>query len=1134
MTCRFILGAVGSGKTHFCLQEIKDRLQAGEKNIYMIVPDQASFIHEQLLAELCGGFCDAQVMGFGRLSHAAAAYLGDAKLPLLNNTGRVMLLAKLLAEHKDELHAFAASAERVGFAESLEQLFTELRICKLEEQTLSRAVQGARGNFADKMHDIMLLYSLYTQESKGSFRDVNDNLDLLAEAVSAGFLDNAAIYIDGFAAFDPIQLNVLEAMFRRGCEVSFCLPIEAALCGTALPDTHYLYKIAELYRQISSLAEACGAEPLPAVCLSDEQGRFADNEELDFIAKHLFPITDRASYPSVPQSVHIFAASSKRQEVSGVGRHILQMIRSGKYRFGDISLCARNIDEYEKDISQVFSDMGIPFFLDGKKAMLNHPLIELLRAALEVAEKKPNYRQIFRYLKNKLAPLSPLECAELENYCLAQGIKFYHWRMKEPWSYWAYSLGERRDEQAAAESLAKINQWRYKGTAELFAFCDAAAGTHKVSEYISALRELMKGLNIEDGLNQLYKQALRLGRAEEAELHRRAASGVYELFSQAEALLGETTMPLNILIQMLEGGFSSLRTAMIPPSADQVFVASVDRSRTPNVRVSFVLGINEGIFPAKMSSGGILNSIDRGQLERRGIELAPSASKRQLAEYYFIYIAMTRASEQLYLSYILRDAEGSPLLPSMAIGRMRQLFPQTELGSFDAVPLELETGGNDSLARMAVRLKEQDEAVPIAGYWQEFFKQYAELPEYKNNFEHIMQGLHFCAGPAPLKSNTVKKLFSSKLYSSVSRLEAFKKCPLAYFAGYTLRLRRRNEYKLQPPDLGQLFHAVTEKVCRKITLEKIAWESIDEERASALIKEQIEALMPDFMGNIFASGARLKYLQERFILTLTNALLIMREQMLKGDFRQIGWEITFGRNKVLPCFDIPLPNGCVLRLSGCIDRLDAAVSEDKVWLRIIDYKSGNKDLRIQDVYSGLSLQLLIYLQVAVLNSERLGLKGEPHAAGGFYFTFRENYESLEQEDSDRDCYSVKLSGMAVQDPEAVRLSDREINGSSTVIPVRIKSDGSFAANSGGISEEDLLLLQKHLINMLERSAMLIYDGTIKALPDKRQEGHCRYCDFKSFCAFDFDALGENEEKLSKNDVLERLRGEAAQNEQMDI
>jgi len=249
--------------------------------------------------------------------------------------------------------------------------------------------------------------------------------------------------------------------------------------------------------------------------------------------------------------------------------------------------------------------------------------------------------------------------------------------------------------------------------------------------------------------------------------------------------------------------------------------------------------------------------------------------------------------------------------------------------------------------------------------------------------------------------------------------------------------------------------------------------------------------------------------------------------MAKGEFRQVGWEITFGVDKVLPTFDIVLPNGCVLKLTGCIDRLDAAVQDDKVWLRVIDYKSGNKELKVQDVYNGLSLQLLVYLQVAMLHSQQLGLQGEPHAAGGFYFTFRDNFEKITHRDAVHDPFEVKLTGLAVEDMDAVKLAERDFSGKGTVIPITVKKDGSFGAGASGVTAEELELLQQHLLHILTKSAEELYNGAVNAAPNK--EGACRYCDFRSFCGFDCELApaGEAGSSLKKEEIFDKIREEMA-------
>ena len=1160
MDCRFILGRAGTGKTYHCLDSIRKILLASgepdnreERHIVFLLPEQSTFIHERELALLPGidGYTDVDVVGFSRLAGQARRFMNERQLPSLKETGKLMLMTKLLAEHRENMRVFAVPSGKTGFCMTMLEIIKEMKTYKITPVILEKAAKNIKNNphrnaseelLAAKLHDIGMLCTAYDEFIRDNYSDEIDDMRLLEDAIlNHGFLKNTIFFIDGFASFNPLELAVLKAVFSVAEHAEIALLLDSALTEKTLREEHYFFQTWETYHTLRNLATAADVRILPPLNLCGEKGRFAVGKELYHLEQSLLPLSEHNAWQASPTGIYIHSAADKRTEIEGIGREIIYLVREKNYRYRDISIVTRQAGDYSELIEQVFTDYEIPFFADKRKPMLYHPLIELLRAAMEAAEGNFHHRYIFRFLKSVFSPIDADEAAFLENYCLANGTKHYHWEKKGDWTFYSRALEEKPDEEKEREILAKVNDIRYRGTTHLLNFCRSVrhAGT-TVAEIIHALRTLLTDLNIEEKMRLLYKNCRTAGDPESAEIHRQINDLVSEMLEQAEFLLSGTVMTLAQLIKILDAGFSALTASLIPPSVDQVFVASVDRSRTPESKICFVLGANEGVFPGIINADSILSSNDRERLKKVGCHIAPTVIQRQFAEYYLMYVALTRGSEALYVSYPLANENGQSLIPSIIIKRLHDLFPLLAEKTYGEEDLHTLTGGYVTIAALSRKIKDRKSGIPIAPYWNDIYSWYSGEEKYSQLMDSIENSLSYRANPKTLSKESTQSLWGQTVRSSVSRLESFKQCPLSYFANYSLKLKKRVEYTVSAPDKGQLLHAVLSYLGELLAKEDLAgenpWDTMTRERAKELARDGVGKFMPDFMGDILSSSARYKYLARRITDTVAAGIMLLSEQMKRGDFRQVAWEVAFGGSGDLESLSVQLDEDCKLVLSGRIDRIDAAqavdteTGEKKLWLRVIDYKSGAQNISVRDIYQGTKLQLMVYLQVALLNAAKFGLTGEPKPAGAFYFSLRDEFTAVSappDSEPEGNLAGLKMQGLAVKDMGAVLAADRGISGHSAIIPVAVSSKG-FRADSSGVTEEELVLLQEHLRKLLKANALELISGAADAIPSYDDNSYCSYCDFKSFCGFDYDlskktASGTN---LKKENIFKLLSGES--------
>lgn len=1105
MPVRFVLAPAGGGKSQYIIDEIarsEGLPRAEQRPMYLLVPQQATFIHERLLAEAsaAGGFCRAKVCSFARLILYAMKEQGINPSPQLSEAGKLLLAGRVISETRERLHIYGGAAGGAGLSAYLVKAAEELANYGVGPDDLAAAVErlalkAGETRQVQRLRETALLYRNYAASAAEGYAGYAENMAYLAGRIEAGYLADAAIYLDGYADFTPAEERVLAAFFANGARVTIALPIDPALLdGPPLADQVFAQPLA-VWQRLGELAKQKGATLEPPVLLSGEQGRFAANPELAAL-EAAFAGRRREPFAGQPQHLFLGRAEDMRAELEGIGRRIIRLTREQGLRYRDISIVTRDTAPYEQLLTEIFGELQIPYFVDSKKPLLCHPLFELLRAALETMAYRPTYERMMRFCKNILIPLAPEEKDSLDNYALAHGLRFWHWLSERPWDF---PLLPEEEPGLAAD----MDDLRQRACGPLLEELRRLPRELSSRELNRILLTVLERLQVREALRQLAERARQQGRAEDAEQHHQAWDKLADFLREAGELLGERTFTLSQLLKLYDAALAGLTVSTIPPGIDQVFVSSLERSRSPRIKTAFVPTINEGILPRKVVLDGLFSDEDRRELRSCGAALAPDTLQCQFAEDYLCYIALTRAGGQLYLSFVGEDSQGQPMKPSPLLRRVTALFPALQIEPFEPLTAGLLVGGELDLARMAGQLSAAGRGGGSADFWQAVYAYYAAEPRYGQALARLQNGLDY--QPARrISENRLSRLYGHTLRSSVSRLERFRLCPFSYFAGYGLKLKRRRLFELDPASRGQLIHEVLAEVGDLVRQRGLSWPAIDEQTAAALVDEALEKHLPQLLAGILRSSARYQYLARRIRNTLISALLMLVEHTRAGEFIPVAWELPFGSSEPdsLPAFRIELGQGRALELSGRIDRVDMALDreEDQAYFRVIDYKSGALTLKPEDIYAGLRLQLLLYLQVVMANAD-LFSAAQPQAAGLYYSRVGDHLQPGQRGEAEKPS-GLQLSGLTVRDEQAIRLADREINGKSRLIPAGLSQKGIHALPAG-LSGEQLDALRGRLLVVLRDTAEQLFAGAIHVSP-LRDLGFdaCEYCDFAAVCGFD--------------------------------
>lgn len=1155
MSLRFIVGRAGSGKTQACLEQIRIELKAGPTGtpLILLVPEQSVQQSEYMLAATPGlkGFIRAGVFSFRRLAHRVLQDAGGLARSPIGEQGKRMLLWRLLAERRDEIKVFRGSVNKPGFVDTLAHTLGEIKNYCLEPEELATAAaalynrEGAE-TLAEKLDELHLFYSDFEGFLANRFIEPGDHLKLLAERLPlSAAVQNGKVWVDGFSNFTPQECRVLASLMHCARQVNITLCADGATLGAGLERAGVFYPIQKTYENLCRLA---AAEDIPVeepLVLDDSRGIRYRSLGIAHLEKHFF------SYPA-PQwygdedGVFLAAAANPRAEVEGVAREITTLCRDAGYRYREIIILLRNLDHYAEEIRCIFADYGIPVFIDRQGTVMHHPLVELVRAALEVTLSNWSFDPVFRFLKTDLTPLSRKEIDLLENYVLAHGIRGSRWTDGEPWEYYrCFSLEEdSKPGDEEKEELDAVNHIRCRVVSFLDEFCRTASPGINVRGITEALFNLLEKMQVPEKLASWVKAAEKDVPLEQVPEHKRIWDGLIALLEQVVEVLGDEVLPIEDYAAILDAGLAGMGLDPGSPGFDQVMVCSLKRLRNSGARVAFVMGACDGMLPSRVVEKGLLSEEERDRLRAIGLRLAPGTRHRVFEEQYLIYIALTCSSEKLYLCYPLADDEGGAMAPSPVVARLKALFPRLEKLFWPLEPsgeriqeLAFVNNPRCTLPHLVTRMREVKAGQTVAPLWAEVYSWFmGSACREKTSF--ALSSLFISNKEARLPAPVSKALYGPRLKTSISGIEKFLACPFAHFLARGLRLQERIIYKVGAPELGQFFHAALKNMGDRLQKKGISWGQLDHEQCRLLAGDVVDKLVPRLQNEILISTARRRYLVGKLKRTVQQTALALVEHYRRGSFQPVGLELAFGPGGDLPAITCSLTGGREMVLTGRIDRVDAVQGDGGYYLRIIDYKSGGNKINLQDIYHGLKLQLQAYLNVVLCYASELLGEAKTLPGAMLYFPIADPLVKTDgaipspAEVEKMILREFRMTGFVLADTQVVQLTDSGLTGQSHLIPVQIKKDGGFSARSAVFTLDQFSLLGAHLKIQLTNACTRIMDGVIDIHPYLDGTNRpCRYCPYKPVCRFDI-LLEGNTYRIIKREGedtiwnrLQRMEGE---------
>ncbi len=1139
MSLQFILGSSGAGKSHCLYQEIINKsIENRDTNYIVIVPEQFTLQTQKDLVTMHPdhSIMNIDILSFMRLAYRVFEETNTKQRLVLEDTGKSMILRKVIATKKDELILFQKNVRRSGFVNELKSFLSELYQYSIGPNELESMIEKVHNKpmLSGKLKDMLVIYRGFQEFLSDKYIAAEEILELLSQVIDqSNMLANSIICFDGFTGFTPIQYKLMQKLMVIAKKVLVTVTIDSREKPEDIGAEYQLFHMSKkTIAKLTELAEEVQVKVKPHYYLGKDQVpyRFRQSKELAALEHNLFRYPYQ-TYQEEMKDIRLLSATDAGGEVDYTIKEIMRLVQEEGYRYKDIAVVTGDLATYGTKIRKECEKVKIPCFLDLKKDVLANPLVKLVHSVLEIYYTDYTYESVFRFLRNDLIDIDKEQVDVLENYVLAVGI-----RGKNAWrKEW-----KRKYKGKGELNLEELNVLRERIVTMLtpLGLC--------VKEGEASIEDMTRGLYgflVDNQVEQKIKAHEEYFTIKQEPLLAKEYKQIYgivmELLDKLVELLGDEQVSCREFKELLESGLSEAKVGLIPPGIDQVVIGDIERTRLKDIKALFLLGVNDGIIPKVNGQGSIVTDMERNLLADKDVVMAPTRRQNSYTEQFYMYLNLTKPRNKLYIMYSKVGSSGTnngkAIRQSYLISKVLQVFPKliTEDISHHTYEdcIQSVLGADKGLEYMIHGLREYHEKMPAL--WSELFSWYKRHEEYEDLLQFLLEGACYEKQELSLNKAVAKALYGETLTNSVTRLEKYAACAYAHFLKYGLELSERITYELEMPDIGNLFHSSMERFAKKLHDSTYSWKDVPIEIQEKYTLEAVEEVTKDYNNQILYSSKRYEYLIKRVERITKRTVWALCEQIKCGDFIPQGFELQFSRMDHLNSVNVNLRDGSVMNLRGQIDRLDVAETEKEQYLRIVDYKSGNTSLDLSKVYYGLQLQLVVYLKVAMEIGEKKNPEKIVIPAGIFYYNIDDpivekkgSKEEVELQLLDK----LRLKGFVNQDAKVIKAMDHNFidedeplkpGTSSVVIQVGTKANGDFSKASKTVSKASLNQMCEFSMNKVRQFGNEMVEGRVELDPYKMGNATaCDYCEYGSVCGFDVKLPGSKYRRILKKDAEE--------------
>jgi ATP-dependent helicase/nuclease subunit B len=1138
MGLKFYIGASGSGKSHRLYDEIiQESIKNPEKNYIIVVPDQFTMQTqlEMVNRHPSKGIMNIDVLSFSRLSHRIFEEVGENERPILDDTGKSLVLRKVASDLEDELSVMKRNIRKLGYISEVKSALSEFMQYGIGVKEVDKLCDYAskRGVLSYKLKDLNVLYKGFLDYINEKYITTEETLDILRGVLhKSKVVHDSVIVFDGFTGFTPVQNKVIGELMVQASQIIITITMDARENPYILDGEQKLFHLSKkTIHDLDKLCKELGVKRENDVIIDEKNVyRYNDNPRLSHLERELFRYPNReykVTENDNKDSIHIFETANPKEEIRQVCLEIRRLVREENYCYRDIAVVTGDLERYGFAAEEVFGKFEIPYFLDQTNKLVLNPFIEFIRSALSVIVLDYSYESVFHFLRCGLSGAEPDDVDKLENYCINLGI-----RGKKAWN----NRFTRHSKDMTVEELEALNNIREKFST-LIEPLNVKKSTG--SELVKALYSFIVNAKVEEKLEEYEEFFTGQGNLVKAKEYAQIYRLVMELLEQIEGLLGDEELDIKEFSDVLDAGFSEIKVGTIPQTVDKVVIGDIERTRLCEIKTLFFIGINDGIIPKSSGNGGIISDIDREFLCESEFELAPTPRQQMYIQKLYLYMIMTKPTQYLYMSYSKVDNEGKSIRPAYLISTVTKLFGDLEIEKPELRPMyEQIDSPSDALGYLVTLLRRyaSDEIGDDKTLFITLYDAYNKNEKYAPILEQMKRAAFAYLSDAAnnhIPHEIATLLYGQILKNSVSRLEKFASCAYAHFLKYGLSLEERDKYSFESVDMGNVFHGVLENFSDKLLESGYTWFDFPNEIAEKFVEECLENYVADYGETVLYSSKRNEYMITRMRRILNRTVNTLQYQLKKGAFTPENFELSFNMTSDLDSVNISLSDEEKMQLIGRIDRVDTCKQEDKLYVKIIDYKSGNRKFNLAALYYGLQLQLVVYMNAAVEVEKKKNPASKVVPAAMLYYhvndplteTDKGNPDISEIEAALLD--ELKMTGIVNDDEEVIKLLDSEFETKSNIIPVARKKDGSFTSASSVISSKDFETVSKFVNHKIKELGSSILDGDIALNPYEQKDSNaCKYCAYSSVCGFDKKLgadLVRHLDELDSDLAMEKIR-----------
>ncbi len=1099
---QLILGRSGSGKTTALYAAMHEAAKNSTTPLILLVPEQASFDNERRLLAEFGPILSqrVQVLSFTRLADTVFRQIGGITEKRMDTTMSLLLMHQAVHSIADSLSLYRRQVDNPDYLRDLLDFSTECKQCAITPDVLFKTANTLPvGVLRSKAEEMSLIFGTYEALIKQSaLTDPQDTLTVLADRLhECGLFDGANLYIDSFSGFTEQEMLVLERLLPRVAQMTVCLCTDTAT-PSVLPE-----RFSTASRTAVRLRDAASRHHVPIAPVQYlTENRRTNQAALAALEAAAFTPSATA-YDGNADEVCITPCTDRAEECRTAAREIRRLLREEGGYCREFTVVVRDTAAYADLLESALRREGLPCTMDMREPILTKPLITLIESALAAVDGWDS-ADILRLVKTGLTGFSASSGALLENYVFLWNIRGKQWKL--PFTAHPNGMNAKTDARSQ-KRLAYLNLLRRRLAEPLMHLQTRLSDTRTGKEFATAVWSFLQELRIPRAVRLSVARLKACGEQALADQQARIWEYAVDLLDKFAAL--PTPCTIRQFANLWHLAVSSADLGSIPPTLDGVNFGAADRIRYTAPKTVFILGANEGVFPAYPQTGGLLCNRERQQLITAGLPMMDDADHRSMEERFYAYTALAAPSERLYISYV-GVANGEEQQPSVLVDTVKTILPNHRKGA----PCDgLSESAADAFTTLSSLWREN---TPLGASYRAVF---ADLPEFSGRIKALQRAEE---GFSIQDRTLARRLFGKNLRLSPTQVETYHRCRFAYFCQYGLRIKPRNRAVLGAAEAGTLTHYIMSILLPVYA--KQGYTACTKETIHNDVTTAVEAYVEEYMGGLANADSRFRGLMTHLIRFCEELMWRVVAELRDSRFAPVDYELPIGRTDEngngIPPWILKTPDGSTIQVQGTVDRVDVFREGDTAYIRIIDYKTGTKTFDLSEVLGGLNLQMLIYLFSICENGQ--ARYGTTSPAGILYLPAQLPVVKIDR-DLPEDTLELKrlkvmkMNGLLIDDPNILKAMEADLAG--VFIPASVLKSGEFSQASSLASLEQFGQIRRHIQRLLTDMADHLHRGAIDVLPTGGEMNGCLYCPYHDICCHE---TGDPVRDIAKRSLAEAL------------